>query len=161
MTSCKLCKIKLFFAIFTIFFLWFFASTAYSEGKKQIAGESGLTSKQPYPDQAGKDAIRLWTEKERDRKVSEAIRRYWDYWNSRQPSQYSAYRLWYELEQTQRWLNDPDHNPPPPPPPVPPGHFVPYPYPPYPYMYYPPPWSYRPWYLPSYDYPSPYHRKKK
>ena len=113
-----------------------------------------------YPDEAGREAMRLWSEKERDREMSEAVRRYWDYWSFRQPGQYSAHRLWYELEQTQRWLKDPDNNPPPPPPPMPPGHFRPYPYQPYPYMYYPPPWSYGPWYPPSYSYPYPYERRR-
>jgi len=107
---------------------------------------------QAYPDKAGREALRLWSEKERDREMTEALRRYWDYWSSARQRQYSAYRLWYELDQTQRWLEDPENNPPPPPPPV---HTMPYPYPPpYPYLAYPPPWSYGPWCAPSYQ--SPY-----
>lgn len=103
-----------------------------------------------YPDEAGRDALRLWSEKERDREMAEALRRYWDYWSSSRQRRYSAYQLWYELEQTQRWLEDPDNNPPPPPPP---GYEMPYPYPPpYPYTYYPP-WSYGPWYPPIYLFP--------
>ena len=78
-----------------------------------------------YPDEAGREALRLWSERERDREMSEAVRRYWDFWFSRQPRRYSDYRFWYEMEQTQRWLRDPDNNPPPPPPPIPPGHFIP------------------------------------
>lgn len=98
---------------------------------------------QSYPDKNGQEALRLWSEKERDREVDEALRRYWDYWTSLRRRGYSAYRLWYELEQTQRWLEDPDHNPPPPPPPLPPPGMMP---PPYPYMGYPPSWFYGPWF---------------
>ena len=104
---------------------------------------------QSYPDKKGREAMRLWSERERDREVADALRRYWDYWSSTRRRGYSAYRLWYEMEQTQRWLEDPDHNPPPPPPPG----MVP---PPYPYMAYPPPWSFGPWYL--YPYHLPYHQ---
>ena len=110
-----------------------------SEGLVVWAGdEEGV-----YSDKAGREAFRLWAERERDRSHAEAMRRYWDYWLSHPSRRYSGYRLWLELESTQRWLKDPEHNPPPPPPPLSP--WVPPPYPPYPYSYY------------NYYYPSPYH----
>jgi hypothetical protein len=155
------CKISIL-ATATIFLFFFFSSRASANEEKTDLEKKEARQHDSYPDQVGKDAIRLWTEKESQRKINEAVRRYWDYWNSRQPSRFSGYRMWYNLEQTQRWLNDPDHNPPPPPPPELPDRFMPYPYPPpYPYLYYyPQSWLYNPWYFPSYRYPSRFHRKK-
>jgi len=104
-------------------------------------------AQQPPADRAGQEALRIWTERERDRAMAEAARRYWDYWLSKPSRRSSADRLWWELEQTQRWLKDPKHHAPPPPPPGYHGHFpLYYPYPYY-YPYYPPPY---------YMYPSPY-----
>lgn len=110
-----------------------------------------------YPDKAGREALRLWTERERDRSRAEAARRYWDYWLYHPSNYYSAY---------------PKHYPLPLPPPVPPYPWIygyPYPFPSYLYpptaywmppYYGPPPWF-------SYPYPYPYkhhlkpHRGKK
>jgi len=162
MQESRCIQIFLFLTITAVLISLMRPHRGYSEAQIHSPEVSNPTNASTYPDPAGRDAIRLWTEKENQREINEAIRRYWNYWNSRQRSRYSAYRLWYDLEQTQRWLDDPDHNPPPPPPPEPPGRFMPYPYPPpYPYLYYPPPWAYSPWRYPSYGYPSPYHWKKK
>lgn len=87
-----------------------------------------------YPDTLGQEALRLWAERERDREIAEASRRYWDYWLSKPSRYHSAHRLWFELEQMQKWLQDPKHHEPPPPPPFywspppwyPPPHFYPY-----------------------------------
>ena len=109
-----------------------------------------------YPDKAGREALRLWTERENDRAVAEAVRRYWDYWLSGPSPKYSSQRLWFELEQTQKWLKDPKSHPPPPPPPS--GRWMPpaYPYYPYyPYYYAPNPWTTPPWYPMPYYYPYP------
>ena len=70
----------------------------------------------PPADRAGQEALRIWTERERARALAEAARRYWDYWLSKPSRRSSAHRLWWELEQTQRWLKDPKHHTPPPPP---------------------------------------------
>ena len=94
--------------------------------------------KREYPDKLGKEALRLWAERERDRAIAEAARRYWDYWLSRRSRGHSAYRLWFDSDQTQKWLKNPDKNPLPPPPPLPPNYWMPPLYPPYPYPYYPP-----------------------
>lgn len=116
----------------------------FGAGPMWAADEQG-----EYPDKAGREALRLWAERERDRSVAEAVRRYWDYWLSRRPQKYSSQRLWFELEQTQKWLKDPKHQPPPPPPP-PPAHWAPPYYPPYQYPY--------PYYHPySHYYPPPYY----
>jgi hypothetical protein len=108
-----------------------------------------------YPDKAGREALQLWSERERDRAMAEAARRYWDYWLSRRPSKYSSQRLWFELEQTQKWLKNPKHHPPPPPPPPPPDYWIPPAYYYYPYYYAPYPWTTHLWYPPPYYYPYP------
>jgi len=150
-------RISMLIAV-TVYLILFLSLQAYASEITPDLKNKETIQRDPYPDQAGKDAIRLWSEKENQRAINEAIRRYWDYWNARQPGRYSAYRQWYELEETQRWLEDPDHNPPPPP--VPPGRFMRYSYPP-PYMYYLPPWADGPWYFPSYRYPPLYRPKNK
>ena len=121
----------------TVFLVLLTTGLWISEGLVVWAGDE----KGVYSDKAGREAFRLWTEKERDRAIAEAARRYWDYWLSHPSRRYSGYRLWLELESTQRWLKDPEHNPPPPPL----SPWMPSPYPPYPYSYY------------KYYYPSPYH----
>lgn len=111
-----------------------------------------------YPDKAGREAFRLWTERERDRSRAEAVRLYRDYWLCHSSNYYSAYRKWLDREETQMWMKDPDHNPLPPPPPVSPypgifGYAYPfqsYPYPPT--VYGMPPWF-------SYPYPHEHHLK--
>jgi hypothetical protein len=103
-----------------------------------------------YPDKAGREALRLWAERENDRAVAEAVRRYWDYWLSGPSPKYSSQRLWFELEQTQKWLKDPKKHPPPPP-----GHWMPPAYPYYPYYYAPYPWTTPPWYPMPYYCPYP------
>lgn len=111
-------------------------------------------------DKAGQEAFRLWSEKEKDRAVAEAVRRYWDYWLSQPSRGDSGYRLWFELEQTQKWLKDPKKNRPPPPPP-PPGQRMDHYHPPYPYYYpYPPPYYHpQPYYSvpPGWTAPPPYY----
>jgi len=129
------CRV-LMFVVFLLLLpsgFWFCGGTCLWAGDEEGA----------YPDEAGKEAIRLWTERERDRTVAEAVRRYWDYWLSHPSRQYSGYCRWLDDEETQKWLKDPKHNPPPPPPP--PYPWVPPPYPSYPYSYFP------------YYYPGPYH----
>ncbi|MGD9043979.1 MAG: hypothetical protein PVG06_09715, partial [Desulfobacterales bacterium] len=116
------------------------------------------------PDRAGQEAFRIWAQRERDRTMAEAARRYWDYWLSKPSRRFSAHRLWLELEQTQRWLKDPDRHAPPPPPPLPGygGHYHSYyPYPYY-YPYYPPPYHWPPPMAPPlyYSYPPPYETYK-
>lgn len=102
-------------------------------------------------DEAGREAFALWQEKETERAVAEATRRYWDYWSSQPPSRYGSRRLWLKLDQVQRWLKDPENNPPPPPPPP---SWRMYQYPPYP----PPPWVPL-WIPPPYDfYVAPFAR---
>lgn len=128
-----------------------------------IFGLTLLQAEEPQrypPDRAGQEALRIWTERERDRAMAEAARRYWDYWLSKPSRRSSAHRLWWELEQTQRWLKDPEHHPPPPPPPLPrygryyhPMYAYPYYYPYYPPPYYWPPPMAPP---PYYSYPPPY-----
>jgi hypothetical protein len=103
-----------------------------------------------YPDEAGREAFRLWAERENDRAVAEAVRRYWDYWFLRPSPKYSSQRSWFELEQTQKWLKDPKNHPQPPP-----GHWMPLAYPYYPYYYAPYPWTTPPWYPTPYYYPYP------
>ncbi len=98
----RFCKTLLILFIFIIS-----SATIYAFEKKR----------QLVPDKNGQEALRLWSEKERDRELAEALRQYWDYWASMRQRYYSAYRLWYELEQTQRWLEDSNHHFPPPPPP--------------------------------------------
>lgn len=132
------------FLLLTVCLLVFGAGPTWAEDEQ---GE--------YPDQAGREALRLWSERERDRSMAEASRRYWDYWLSRPSRQYSAHRLWLKLDQIQKWLKDPEHNPPPPPPPLPPRHWIPPYYPPYPYAY---PYSYNYSYPYSSYYPPPYYR---
>ena len=123
-----------------------------------------------YTDKAGEEALRLWAERERDRAVADAARRYWDYWLYHPSRRYSTHRLWLNLEQIQRWLKDPDHNPPPPPPPLP-QHWMPPYYPPAPYLYsysypysypyyyaYPPPCPPSPYFADPFGWPPPYYR---
>jgi hypothetical protein len=115
-------------------------------------------ARHPPGDRAGQEALRIWTQRERDRAMAEAARRYWDYWLSKPSRRSSAHRLWWELERTQRWLKDPQHRVPPPPPPPYRRHFhsyyfFPYYYPNYPPPYYWPPPVFQP---PYYMYPSPY-----
>ena len=128
-----------------------------------IAGLTLLQAEEPQSyaqDRAGQEAFRIWAERERDRTMAEAARRYWDYWLSKPSRRSSAHRLWLELEQTQRWLKDPEHHSPPPPPPLPrhgryyhPMYAYPYYYP-----YYPPPYYWPPPMVPPpyYAYPPPY-----
>ena len=142
-------------ALSAVFVLLFIAGTwIFPNRSVWAADEQG--EYQEYPDRAGHEALRLWTERERDRAMAAAARRYWDYWLSRPSRQYSAHRLWLKMDRIQKWLKDPEHNPPPPPPPLPPPHWVPPYYPPYPYGYpysliYPYPYPY------AYYYPPPYH----
>lgn len=120
-----------------------------------------------YTDRAGEEALLLWTERERDRAVAQAARRYWDYWLSQPSRRYSTQRLWLRMEQIQKWLKDPDHNSPPPPPPLPrhwmPSYCPPPPYLhaysyPYPYPYYPHPYPPFPYYANPYAWaPPPYY----
>jgi hypothetical protein len=108
--------------------------------------------KKAYLDEAGREAFRLWAEREKDRAIAEAARRYGDYWFSNSSRHYSASRQWMALAQTQKWLKDPKHHLPLPPPPPP--LFSAYPYP-NPYLYYhpglywglPPFWSSSPYYF--------------
>jgi hypothetical protein len=118
------------------------SSLLFSDGSWLLAADET----ENYPDKAGREAMRLWDKRENNREIAEAARRYWDYWASRQPQAFSPADLWFNLEQTQKWLKDPDKNEPPPPPPIPPPYlFYPYPYPffyqPYysPYFYQVPP----------------------
>jgi hypothetical protein len=106
-----------------------------------------------FPDPAGREALRLWAEREYDRAVAEAVRNYWDYRLSKPCHGYSPRRLWFELAQTQRWLKDPKHNDPPPPPPV--SHWWPPYYPFYPCCCDPHPWTPHLFYPPPYYYPYP------
>lgn len=120
-------------------------------------------SQSVYPDNEGRQAFQLWNEREIDRFRAEAARRFWDCWPYYPSYYYTAYRNWLHLEQTQKWMEDPEHYPLP--------LFVPmsrysygYPSPFYPhtyldrthgisYCYRPPPWV-------SYPYPYPYKHKK-
>jgi hypothetical protein len=131
----------------TVFLVLLTTGLWISEGLVVWAGdEEGV-----YSDKAGREAFWLWAERERDRSRAEAAHRYWDYWLSHPFRRYSGYRLWLELESTQRWLKDPEHNPPPPAPLRP---WVPPPYMPFPYSYYSP----YPYYLtPYYWLPPPYY----
>lgn len=94
----------------TVFLVLLTTGLWISEGLVVWAGDEESV----YGDKAGREAFRLWTEKERDRAMAEAASRYWDYWLSHPSRHYSGYRLRLELESTQRWLKDPEHNPPPP-----------------------------------------------
>lgn len=128
----------------TVFLVLLTTGLWISEGLVVWAGdEEGA-----YSDKAGREAFRLWTEKERDRAMAEAARRYLDYWLSHPSRRYSGYSLWLELESTQRWLKNPEHNPPPPPM----SPWVPSPYIPFPYSFYSP-YSYYPYYWST----PPYH----
>lgn len=125
-----------------------------------VMGKSDLLcaadEKKSYLDKAGREAFMLWAEREKDRAIAEATRRYWDYWLSNPSRHYSAYRQWMELDQTQKWLKDPKHHPPPPLPPPP--LFSPYSYP-NPYLYYHPGlcWGFPPfWPSSPYYFYSPY-----
>lgn len=125
-----------------------------------IPGMTLLQAEEPQraiPDREGWEALSIWTQRERDRTMEVAARRYWDYWLSRPSRRSSAHRLRSEVDQTQRWLKDPQHHPPPPPPPRPryrryylPMYAHPYNYPP-PYYWPPPPYFYPPPY--QYDEP--------
>jgi len=134
--------------IFAIFLLFCTIPLMVSKGNLLWAADE----KNAYPDKAGREAFRLWAEREKDRAIAEAARRYWDYWLSKPSRHYSAYRQWMELDQTQKWLQDPKHNPPPLPPPPP--LYPPYPYP-YSYYYTAPYWGFPPFWPPSpyYFYP--------
>jgi len=103
-------------AVFLLLFIsgtWIFAT-----GPIWAADEQG--EYQEYPDRAGREALRLWSERERDRAMAAAARRYWDY------------RL---LWSPRRYLWRPPYYPPYPYPPL-----YPYPYSySYPYSYYYPP----------------------
>jgi len=106
-------------------------------------------------------ALYLWTEKERQRAEEDARYRYYDYWAYRNrllPDYYNAYIFWLNMEQTRRWLEDPDKHPLPPPPPVPPYSLWYYPMPAPGWMpYVPPPYTFPYWGSP-YQYPYPYGR---
>ena len=41
-----------------------------------------------YPDRAGQEALAIWAERERERLIADAYRRYWDYWLSNPGSYY-------------------------------------------------------------------------
>ncbi len=116
-----------------VFLFLLVSSLLLTNGALLLAAEET----ESYPDKAGREAMRLWDKREKDRAVAEAARRYWDYWASRPSRSYSSADLWFNLEQTQKWLKDPDKFEPPPPPPLPP------PYQPYPNPY-------------TYQYPYPY-----
>ena len=71
----------------TVFLLLFIAGTwIFANGPIWAADEQG--EYQEYPDRAGREALRLWSERERDRAMAAAARRYWDYWLSRPPRRY-------------------------------------------------------------------------
>jgi len=81
-------------AVFLLLFIsgsWIFAT-----GPIWAADEQG--EYQEYPDRAGREALRLWSERERDRAMAAAARRYWDYrllWSPRRylwrPHYYQPY----------------------------------------------------------------------
>ena len=61
-----------------VFLLLFISSTwIFTTGPIWAADEQG--EYQEYPDRAGREALRLWSERERDRAMAAAARRYWDY----------------------------------------------------------------------------------
>lgn len=102
-----------------VFLLLFIAGTwIFSTGPIWAADEQG--EYQEYPDRSGREALRLWSERERDRAMAAAARRYWDYWLLWPPQRY----LW-------RPPYYPRH-------PYPPLYPHPYSYS-YPYSYYYPP----------------------
>jgi hypothetical protein len=135
-----------------IFILLLVTGLLLPRGQYLLAADESIN----YPDEAGREAFRLWAERENDRAVAEAVRRYWDYWYSRSSPKYSSQRSWFELEETQKWLKDPKHHKPPPPPP---GYWIPPAYPYYPYYYSPYPWTPQLWYPPPYYYPYPKGQK--
>jgi len=101
----------------SVFLLLFISSTwIFTTGPIWAADEQG--EYQEYPDRAGREALRLWSERERDRAMAAAARRYWDYrlfW----PSRRYLWRPYYYQ-----------------PPPYAPLYFYSYPY----SYYYPPPY---------------------
>lgn len=97
---------------YLIFILVLATGLLLCEGAYLLAADESTN----YPDAAGREALRLWAERENDRAVAEAIRRYWDYWLSGPSPKYTSQRRWFELEETQKWLKDPKHHKPPPPP---------------------------------------------
>ena len=66
-----------------------------------------------YPDEAGRQALRLWAERENDRAAAEAIRRSWDYWFLYCPPKYQCQDFWPGIHQNQRWQKDRKHPKPP------------------------------------------------
>ena len=81
-----------------VFLLAFISGTwIFATGPIWAADERG--EYQEYPDRAGREALRLWSERERDRAMAAAARRYWDYrllWPPRgrlwRPHYYPPYR---------------------------------------------------------------------
>jgi hypothetical protein len=69
------------FLLLVISGTWIFAN-----GPIWAADEQG--EHQEYPDRAGREALRLWYERERDRAMASAARRYWDYWLLWPPRRY-------------------------------------------------------------------------
>ena len=103
--------------------IWIFAT-----GPIWAADEQG--EYQEYPDRAGREALRLWSERERDRAMAAAARRYWDYRLFWSPRRFWNQRLFWP---SRRYLWRPHYYQPPP---YPPPYFHSYPY----SYYYPPPY---------------------
>jgi hypothetical protein len=144
----------LLWALFAVSLLLLQEDLLVFEAQSSWAAEKRQEFEELYLDGPAQEAFRLWIEREREREIDEAVRRYWDYGLSNRSRRYSGYQMWFKLEQMQKWLKDPEHHRPPSPAPTPQTDlWMPYWYQPYSYSY--PYWCPYSYYCPP-SYPLPH-----